>query len=312
MATELIPFDSTTTSVPAAYRELLKDFTDEFSTGVSISFPVVSIKGKVFTVKHGEEQTVLTRLDDPDSPASYIDVVVIAANKGLSKAYYKTGYTEGSVEAPDCWSNDGEKPDESVEHPVAKSCKTCPYNQFGSRITEDGKKAKMCSDSKRLAIATPDDLMNPMLLRLPATTLKNWQQYVNMLARKGVPPMAVVTRIKFVSDVAYPQLDFKPVGLLPPEKVKEVQAARQLEVVDYIVGRVSAPVVAAATAATEVVEEVEEAKPAPKPEPKPEPKLAVDEDDEVEEAPKPKATKKPKVVEEDPEVDELLEGLDEL
>lgn len=309
MATELIPFDVNTTNVPASYRDLLKDFTDEFSAGVSISFPVVSIKGKVFTVKHGEEQTVLTRIDDPDSPASYIDVVVLAANKGLSKAYYKTGYTEGSVEAPDCWSNDGEKPDESVENPVSKSCKTCPYNQFGSRITEDGKKAKMCSDSKRLAIAAPGDLMNPMLLRLPATTLKNWQQYVNMLARKGVPPMAVVTRIKFVSDVAYPQLDFKPVGLLPPEKVKEVQVARQLEVVDYIVGRVSAPVVAAAAAVTEVEEEVA---PEPKPTPKPTPKPAVDEVDEVEEAPKPKAAKKPKVVEEDPEVDELLEGLDEL
>jgi hypothetical protein len=147
--------------------------------------------------------------------------------------------------------------------------------------------------------------MNPMLLRLPATTLKNWQQYVNLLARKGVPPMAVVTRIKFVSDVAYPQLDFKPIGLLPPEKVKEVQVARQLEVVDYIVGRVSAPVVAAAAAVTEVEEEVA-------PEPKPTPKPSVDEDDEVEEAPKPKAAKKPKVVEEDPEVDELLEGLDEL
>jgi hypothetical protein len=192
---------------------------------------------------------------------------------------------------------------------VAKSCKTCPYNQFGSRITEDGKKAKMCSDSKRLAIAAPGDLMNPMLLRLPATTLKNWQQYVNMLARKGVPPMAVVTRIKFVSDVAYPQLDFKPIGLLPPEKVKEVQVARQLEAVDYIVGRVSAPVVAAAAAVTEVEEEVA---PEPKPTPKPTPKPSVDEDDEVEEAPKPKAAKKPKVVEEDPEVDELLEGLDEL
>jgi outer membrane biosynthesis protein TonB len=130
-----------------------------------------------------------------------------------------------------------------------------------------------------------------------------------MLARKGVPPMAVVTRIKFVSDVAYPQLDFKPIGLLPPEKVKEVQVARQLEVVDYIVGRVSAPVVAAAAAVTEVEEEVA---PEPKPTPKPTPKPSVDEDDEVEEAPKPKAAKKPKVVEEDPEVDELLEGLDEL
>ena len=219
------------------------------------------------------------------------------------------------MEAPDCWSNDGVKPDESVEHPVAKSCKTCPYNQFGSRITEDGKKAKMCSDSKRLAIAPPVDLMNPMLLRLPATTLKNWQQYVNMLARKGVPPMAVVTRIKFVSDVAYPQLDFKPVGLLPPEKMKEVQVARQLEAVDCIVGRVSAPVVAAAAAVTEVEEEVVPAKPEPKPTPKPEPKPAAAPqsiEDEEEEAPSPKATKKPKVVEEDPEVDELLEGLDEL
>lgn len=318
MANEVIPFDPTDNAakLPAAYKELLpadmQEFTEEFSAGVSISFPVVSIKGKVFTVKHGEDQHVLTRPDDPDSPASYIDVVVIAANKGIAKAYYKKGYTEGSADAPDCWSNDGERPDPSVEKPMAKSCKTCPYNQFGSRITEDGKKAKACNDSKRLAIATMDDLLNPMLLRVPATSLKNWQQYINLLSRKGVVPMMVLTRIKFNSDAAYPQLEFKPVGLLPPEKVGEVKAARELEVVDYITGKVSMPTAATAAA----VEEEEEDADAPlKTIEVPVETKAVEPEETPAKAPKKAAKKKaePQPAEEaSDEVDAILDDLDDL
>jgi len=323
MATEIIPFDpaDTASKLPAEYRDLLptdmSEFTEEFSAGVSISFPVISIKGKTFTVKEGEERRVLTRPDDPDSPASYIDVVVIAANKGVAKAYYEKSYTEDATDAPNCWSNDGVAPDPSVEKPVAKSCKTCPYNQFGSRITDEGKKAKKCSDSKRLAVAPLDDLLNPMLLRVPATSLKNWQQYVNLLARKGVTPMVVLTRIRFNMDAAYPLLEFKPVGLLPPEKAKEVKAARELEVVDYITGKIIVPT-AATTAAVEEVEEedeplqtievpVEEVKSEPaqaeKPAKKPAKKQAK------------KAASKPEpaeVVEDDPEVDAILDGIDDL
>lgn len=318
MANEIIPFDvsGNASQLPDVYKELLpadpKEFTEEFSAGVSISFPVLSIKGRQFTYKHGEETRVITRPDDPDSPASYIDVVVLAANKGVAKAYYESTYTEGAADSPDCWSNDGVKPDESVEKPVAKSCKTCPYNQFGSRITDDGKKAKKCSDSKRLAVATLNDLTNPMLLRVPATSLKNWQQYVNLLARKGVTPTVVLTRIKFVQGVAFPQLEFKPVGLLPPEKVSEVKAAREMEVVDYITGKIAmptAPTVAAVEAEEEgdaplqtaevPVEEVKEA--APKKSAAKKPKKAP--------APEPK---EPDPVEADEEIDALLDDLDDL
>jgi hypothetical protein len=247
---------------------------------------------------------------------------VLAANHGIAKAYYKVKYTEGSVEAPDCWSNDGERPDESVEKPVAKSCKTCPYNQFGSRITDDGKKAKMCSDAKRLAVASLDDIANPMLLRVPATSLKNWQQYVALLARKGVLPTMVVTRIRFVPGVAFPQLEFKPLNLLPAQYINAVKQVRESEVVAYITGKLAMPALA-------VAEDLES---------EPEPAASVPAPKEEKPAKAPKAKKpakeakeakeeKPPVVEEDEseddtddevkdtvdaDVEAILDGIDDL
>ena len=309
-----------TIALPDEFKALLpadlKELLDEFSTGITASFPVISIKGRAFTVRNKDDHKTIMRADDPDSPASHIDVVVLAANRGIAKAYYKVKYTEGSVEAPDCWSNDGERPDESVEKPVAKSCKTCPYNQFGSRITDDGKKAKMCSDAKRLAVASLDDIANPMLLRVPATSLKNWQQYVAMLARKGVLPTMVVTRIRFVPGVAFPQLEFKPISLLPAQYINAVKQVRESEVVAYITGKLAMPAFAVAE---DLESEPEPAASAPAPK---EEKPA-----KAPKAKKPAKEEKPSVVEEDEDEDDtddevkdavdddvaaILDGIDDL
>ena len=118
--------------------ELNQDLTSHASSG----FPIMSIKGKVFTLSRGDEKTVLPNPKDPDSPATAIDVVVVKVNKGTSKVFYLNGYKEGEQAKPDCFSNNGDKPDAGSKQPQAKSCQACPHNQWGSKIGENGGKGK--------------------------------------------------------------------------------------------------------------------------------------------------------------------------
>jgi hypothetical protein len=99
----IVPFESGT--LPAYLKsvdvsELNQDLTSHASSG----FPIMSIKGKVFTLSRGDEKTVLPNPKDPDSPATSIDVVVVKVNKGTSKVFYLNGYKEGEQAKPDCFS----------------------------------------------------------------------------------------------------------------------------------------------------------------------------------------------------------------
>lgn len=332
----LIPFESA--KVPAAIAKAFNVSFDDFSSGQKAGFPTVSIKGKVFHIKRGDEKTLVTKPDAPDEPAASIEVVVIKTHPGVAKTYYSKGFTEGSVEKPDCYSNDGVAPAADAQSAQAKKCAVCPHNQWGSKITEDGKKGKSCADVKRLAVAAAGQLNDPMLLRVPAASLKAWDQYVDLLKKRGVPPPAVVTKVGFDYTVAHPALTFKPVGFINDEMAAEIHAVLDDAVVQSIIG--GAPVVAEdeafeqmATPAAKVEEPEEVATPAPKPAAKPaaaKPKSAALAAviEEAEEAPPPKKSVRVEAAEE-PEApapkpaakkaapvvevqDDLMDGLDAL
>ena len=152
------------------------------------AFPYLSIKGKVFTIVRNKEETIITRPDDEDTPANALEVVVVAAAQNFSKVYYKEGYTEGSKEKPTCSSNDGVEPDAPSAEKQSKKCATCEHNVWG---TGPKGKGKACSDSLRLAIAPPDTLNDPMLLRVPPASLRAVTDYAAKLATKGVPIITV-------------------------------------------------------------------------------------------------------------------------
>lgn len=233
----LIPFESA--KVPASVAAAFNVSFDDFSTGQRGGFPVISIKGKVFHIKRGDEKTLVS---DPtagdDVPARSIEVVVIKTHPGVAKTYYSKGFSEGSVEKPDCYSNDGVAPAADAQDAQARKCAACPHNQWGSKITEDGKKAKACQDVKRLAVAAAGQLNDPMLLRVPAASLKTWDQYVDLLKKRGVPPPSVVTKIGFDYAVAHPALTFKPVGFVSDEMVAEIRETMESDVVSNIIGGV--------------------------------------------------------------------------
>ena len=233
----VIPFESG--NLPAYLKNfdvstLNADFTAHASTG---GFPVISIKGKVFAVVRDGERKVLPNPKDPDSPATAIDVVILKANKGTSKVFYAKGWTEGAESTkPDCFSNEGIKPDASVEKPQSKACGTCPHNQWGSKIGETGGKGKACQDSVRLAVATPNQLNEPYLLRVPPASIRSLGDYGDMLKKRGVGYNMVVTKIGFDLTAPTPKLVFKPIGMIDDASFNQVQETVETDTVRNILG----------------------------------------------------------------------------
>lgn len=229
----IIPFESA--ALPAHLQGMGAPVDDLFA-GSGVSFPVMSIKGKVFSIKRSGDKTIITRPDDPDTPAANLDLVILRTQSGVSKTYYAKGYSEGADESPDCTSSDGIAPDASATNKQAEKCAVCKHNQWGSKVSPDGKELKACQDNKRMAVASPTQLNDPMLLRVPPASFKALNEYAKLLKTRGVTYNALVTKIGFVMDVATPQLTFKPVGFLSAEGFTEAQAQFHSDVVQQIVG----------------------------------------------------------------------------
>lgn len=286
----IIPFDSG--NLPAYLRSAeAAGINDDLTAHASSGFPVLSIKGKTFSVSRGGDRTVLMNPKDPDSTASSLELVILKANKGTSKVFYTKGYVEGAeATKPDCFSNEGTKPDASVEKPQSKSCAVCPKAQWGSKISDDGRKGKACQDSVRIAVAAADAINDPMLLRVPPASIKALGEFGDLLKKRGGGKLAynmVVTRVGFVAEEASPKLTFKPVGMLSDEAYALVKDTVQSDTVQSILGNGYAfeapelemeptPVPDIPKAPPVVEKPAAKAKPKaePKPEPKPEPAVA--------------------------------------
>ena len=298
-AANIVPFESG--NLPAYLRQYA-DRVDNSAAGPGSSgFPVMSLKGKRFTlVRSGVRQII----NDPrtDEPANSIIVAILRINPGTSKAFYMEGFVEGENGKPDCFSSDGIRPDPSSTNKQAKTCAACPHNAFGSASTGRG---KACPDTKRMAVAQIDRLDDPILLRVPPTSIKNLGNYGAFLASKGVDMRWMATQIGFDPEVTHQLLTFQQRGILDSDSVQHIMDYPNEDLLRQITGE-RQPVVQEeeAPAPAPARPKLQTVKPAPAP--------AFEEDDEDElpaptPAPKAKAKAKPApapVIEEDDEDDE--------
>ena len=269
---EIIPFDG---NLPAYLKnQNVENLNGDLISTVSTGFPVVSIKGKIFAIVRGGDRTTMMNPKDPDSPATSIDVVLLKGNKGVSKVYYAKGYQEGTEDQkPDCYSNEGVKPEDNSKNPQSKQCSTCPHNQWGSKIGDNGGKGKACQDSKRLAIAAAGLINDPYLLRVPPASIKALSEYAAALQKRNLHYSQVVTKIAFEAEAATPKLTFKAMGYLPEAAYNEVRAVVDTEVVASILGTGVVAVDDAIPALDKPIQVVEKPKAEPKAKAKAEPKV---------------------------------------
>lgn len=316
--TSIVPF-SGSANVPAFVKAAPTGNLADVSIG--LGFPVVSIKGKVFTLKDGDESKLITK-PGTDEPAASLEVVILdvgpsADLKFNSRIFYAKGYEEGSNAKPDCYSNDGIEPGADAQNKQAEKCALCKHNVKGSGNTGVG---KACRSSKRMAIATPDNLDNPMLLRVPGDSLMAFSEYIKWMKKTGISDTAhVVTKIGFDYTVAHPAMTFKGLGWATQDPTE----AKATETVAYITGKKAMPVAATVeeepfeTPAPAFAKKEEPAKVEVPKKAKPAPK--VDEDDDLPTEPKvktevkveaaPKAKPEPVAVADD-DLDAALDDLD--
>lgn len=199
---------------------------DDLGQGIAASYGIIGYRGKVWSIKYQGTETPLMS-EDGDTPRGSIEVVIVKASPAVSKIFYAGGYQDGSNSPPDCWSSNGVTPDASVKDKQNPTCAGCPRNVWGSRTTDAGKQGKQCSDSRRVAVSPLADIMSevtggPMLLRVPAASLKDLKGYGDMLNQHQFPYYAVATKIKFDVKEAYPKFVFEAIRPLTEEEAAQV------------------------------------------------------------------------------------------
>jgi len=209
-------------------------------------FQLLSIRGSKWRVKTSAGDLPILNADDEPTPS--IEVILVKSNKNISKLFYEKSYSEGDDEAPTCMSVDGVKPDTASTKPQNKDCATCANNKWGSRITEAGKKAKRCADTRRIAVwlrtmePVGADGSEPMLLRIPAASLNDLATFGANMAKKQYPYNAIVTRIGFDVHVSFPKLTFRAVRPITEDEAATVVTMFSSDTVGNILSQQVAPV----------------------------------------------------------------------
>ena len=267
--------------------------------GTGVSTKRISIKGGVFRLVAGGKE--ITSIED-----RHLDVVIVRAAPKVSRIFYAGAYDADKIVRPECWSNDGEKPDASLESPQNKTCMGCPQNEAGSGMGN----SRACRFQQRLAVVLANDLEGAVLqLTLPATSIfgkedgdkRPLQAFARYLAAQTPPvnPEQIVTRMRFDTKAESPKLFFQPTRWLTDEEYPTVVAQGESDD--------AKKAVTLTVAQADGVKATPMAIPgaAPKAAAKPAPAPAVEED-EAEEAPAPKAkapkTKPAADVDDEPEV----------
>jgi hypothetical protein len=213
-------------NVPAFARNNELSDTAKALTGGSVSNSAkrISIKGGVFRLLAGGKE--VAAIDD-----RHLEVVIVKAAPKLSRIFYAAAYDAENIVPPDCWSNDGERPDASAENKQAETCMSCPKNIAGSGQGN----SRACRFQQRLAVVPANNIAGDVMqLTLPATSIfgkeegdkRALQAYARYLAVQNPPvnPEQIVTEMRFDTKAESPKLFFKPVRWLTDEEYEIIKA----------------------------------------------------------------------------------------
>jgi hypothetical protein len=225
-------------------RSAPSTINDDVISG-GLGFPVLSIKGKVFTLVKDGERKVLTRADDPDEVLQSLTLAVVRANT-KNRVFYAKAYVEGSdgeSTKPDCYSNDGVAPAADARSPQAKKCQICPHAAWESKRNQDGTPAKgtACTVNTRLSVVDPDHVLGaekvePYLLRVPAGSRANFAEAIKLASARGIDYNMLAIKVGFDKEAPSPKLTFKPIGLLDDAAYTVVNGLYDDETVKGMVG----------------------------------------------------------------------------
>jgi hypothetical protein len=158
------------------------------------------------------------------TPTNKLEVVIVNASKHVSRTFYAKAWDpKGDVAPPDCWSNDGDKPDPTAKDPQSASCIGCQQDINGSGQGN----TKACRKNRRVAVALASDLdgdVYQMTLQSKSIfyDMKDpgdlehmpFNQYAKYVGSQGYNLNTLVTEMRFDEDSTVGKLFFRPVRFL--------------------------------------------------------------------------------------------------
>lgn len=149
---------------------------------------------------------VMTYMDNA-IPDNTLDCIVVGFVK--ENVLYTERYKADVVVPPACFAlampDEPLIPHEVVAEPFSDRCETCENYKWNT--DPGGGRGKACKERRRLAIIPKPDSLDDIadsemaIMSIPVMSVKNWANYVNMVAASTArPPWGVVTRVQLVPD----------------------------------------------------------------------------------------------------------------
>jgi len=162
-----------------------------------------------------------------------INLIIINALPKVSRTFYAENY-DPTKEAtlPDCWSNQGDRPEPAASNKQSESCVECPQNIKGSG--DNGGRA--CRYQRRIAVLVEGDTSGDVYqFNVPAKSLFGkgdgnvhpFESYVKFLAANGESVDNVVTNVSFDLNADTMQLVFTPLRNTTDEEYLMVREAQK-------------------------------------------------------------------------------------
>lgn len=204
-------------NLPAFLQPTQNKLANQMSSGLSQSYPNISLKGAKFTFNKGGESTLWNQF--------HLDVIIVGASEFIQRTYYSGAYDPNATETkPACSSQNGEYPSAQAEFPQAQACSVCPMNQKVPDPQRPGKQHTPCGFSKNLAVVIPGDQnvdiwrlgLNSMTLfgksETDAAGIATWRGITEKFMANNADPMHYVVRLSFDPQQSVPVLKFQIIG----------------------------------------------------------------------------------------------------
>lgn len=141
------------------------------------------------------------------------------------------GSGEDGNKAPDCSSMDGKTGVERDSGEV-HNCDTCPYNQYGSAVTQQGDqgRGKACKNMRRIYLMMSGD-PNVYLLSVPPTSIRDLNKKLAKIMAQGIPYTGLLVSLKLekatnTGGIAYSKAVIEKKGILPADVTAAVKQMR--------------------------------------------------------------------------------------
>jgi hypothetical protein len=201
----------------ANFADLGFSLNENITGGMKLGgHPSIGIKQAKWRIREGGGEEIVQSFT--------LNVIIVNANKHLSKVFYAGAYTGEEGKAPDCFSDNGVGPSAQASKPQCATCAMCPNNVWGSKVTPAGNKIKACSDYKKLAVILADDPDRDVYeLRVPGASLSQLNEIMSKLIKSQVPIPAVIFELSFDATADYPKIVFKPLGYVSAEQADSIK-----------------------------------------------------------------------------------------